>query len=94
MKPIINDETVLKVVRTSASPENAIQPLLRMKEHASQKCRNPFCDVEFEKSGPAVRPKRFCSPECTRTGWAVRKVADGCKALSDAEVIEIIRQER
>ena len=76
------------------SRENAIQPLLRMKEHASQKCGNPFCDVEFEWSGPAVRPKRFCSAECTRTGWALRKVADGCKALSDAEVIEIIRQER
>jgi len=74
--------------------ENAIKPLLRMRDDASRKCGNPFCAVQFPPSGPAVSPKRFCSAECTRTGWALRKVAELIEEQPDAKVLKILRGAR
>jgi len=68
----------------------SVNPLLRMNGDAFCRCGNPFCTVQFEASGPAVRPKRFCSPECTRIGWALRKMSALLKPLGKDRAWDVL----
>jgi len=40
-----------------------------------EKCASPVCSVEFEPSGLAIKPRRFCSDECKMDVYALRRVA-------------------
>jgi len=39
------------------------------------KCASPVCSVEFEPSGLAIKPRRFCCDECKMDVYALRRVA-------------------
>ena len=38
------------------------------------KCASPVCSVEFEPSGLAIKPRRFCCDECKMDVYALRRV--------------------
>ena len=40
-----------------------------------EKCASPLCSVEFEPSGLAIKPRRFCCDECKIDVYALRRVA-------------------
>jgi hypothetical protein len=70
-------------------------PSFKMEERASLKdsevCGNPLCDVRFEQTGMAIKPRRFCRDECRMRAWIIRKAAQLLSGLPDATVIEILR---
>ena len=40
-----------------------------------EKCASPVCSVEFEPSGLAMEPKRYCCDSCKMDVYALRRVA-------------------
>ena len=40
-----------------------------------EKCASPVCSVEFEPSGLAMEPKRYCCDGCKMDVYAFRRVA-------------------
>ena len=40
-----------------------------------EKCSSPVCSVEFEPSGLAMEPKRYCCDSCKMDVYALRRVA-------------------
>jgi hypothetical protein len=65
-----------------------------MNKPLSQKCESPVCDVEFEPSGPKVRPKRFCSAACAMQMSVIRRAVKLLAQLGDEEIIEVVRDQR
>jgi len=47
--------------------------MAEVSEH--QKCASPLCSVEFEPSGLAIKPRRFCSDQCKQEASLIRGVA-------------------
>ena len=39
-------------------------------------CDSPLCSVQFEQTGMAISPKRFCCDECKQQASFVRRVAE------------------
>ena len=40
-----------------------------------EKCASPLCSVEFEPSGLAIKPRRFCCDQCKQEASLIRRVA-------------------
>jgi hypothetical protein len=62
-----------------------------MKQGHFQRCESPDCSVEFEPSGPKVRPKRFCSGQCAVEMSLIRRAAKLLNVLSDFDLLKVIR---
>ena len=54
-------------------------------------CESRVCDVRFAKTG---KPKRFCSDQCRMDAWAIRRVGELLKDLSDEKALAILRGQR
>ena len=55
-------------------------------------CQSPLCDVHFEQTGMKMEPRRFCSDSCRMDAWIIRRAARLLEGLSDAEIIEALKQ--
>jgi hypothetical protein len=69
----------------------------------SEECTNPLCEnpIESDKGKSWRRtPKKFCSDECKRDVWALRKAADlisvlpADKKLEVLEIVAFLRNQR
>ena len=36
-------------------------------------CQSPICDVEFEQTGMAMQPRRYCSDQCRMDVFVLRR---------------------
>jgi len=50
-------------------------PFLKEAESVTDICANPLCDVRFEQTGLAMKPRRFCSDECKQQASIIRRAA-------------------
>jgi hypothetical protein len=64
---------------SSTVAQTCVRTALTQSNGHSQRCANPFCDVEVEIKSPRGKHGRYCSDRCRLDGYALRRV----KALLD-----------
>ena len=60
----------------------------------TEECSNPLCDVRFQQTGLAIKPRRFCSDHCKQQASLIRRVAALFDGLPDTRVIEILKSKQ
>jgi hypothetical protein len=53
-------------------------------------CENPLCDVQFQQTGLAISPKRFCSDTCKQQASLIRRVAALLKPLGKEKAWDVL----
>jgi hypothetical protein len=48
---------------------------LKEAESVTDVCASPLCNVRFQQTGMAMKPRRFCSDECKQHASIVRRAA-------------------
>jgi hypothetical protein len=66
------------VKRATGLMDTETPPTTQLRESGAifQRCANPCCSKAVEPKKPHAPIKLFCSAECTRTAWALRRVAE------------------
>jgi hypothetical protein len=47
--------------------------------------------VEFEQTGMAIEPRKFCSNECRMNAWIIKRAVKRLEGLSDEKALAILR---
>jgi hypothetical protein len=79
---------------TKSPPASVLTAFKLDKTPEMKRCESPICAVEFEQTGMAIAPRRFCCPECRMDAWTIKRVAELLKQLSDAEALKILRLDK
>ena len=70
----------------------SILPALNLeKRQKLKRCESPVCAAEFEPSGLAMEPRRFCKPSCRMNAWIVKRAAGVLKDIPDERALAILR---
>lgn len=52
-------------------------------------CASPLCDVRFQQTGLAMKPRRFCSDECKQHASIIRRAMSLLATLGEERACEV-----